>query len=90
MVLVREVYTRCGHPAPDVHHLLFRSRGGELLDEVGETYHLINLCRRHHDWVHKQQGRAMEAGMVITGYVVTQANGLKYVGPDPYLSERYP
>jgi len=89
MVLVNHVYTRCGRAAPDVHHLLFRSRGGDVLDEVGETYHLINLCRTHHDWCHRHPSLAASVGMVIEGQCWLD-NGPVYVGPDPYLTLTYP
>ena len=82
---VRGVYTRCGKVAPDVHHMLFRSQGGAILDELGETYHLINCCRQHHDYVHRRQGAATEAGLVITGQMTSEG----YRGPDEYLTSKY-
>lgn len=85
MVKVYSVYTRCGKAAPDVHHMLFRSRGGEILDELNETYHLINVCRRHHDFIHRRPALAEQGGLVINGQMTSDG----YHGPDPYLSSKY-
>jgi len=65
--------------------MLRRSHGGELLDEVGELYHLIVLCARHHGEVH--EGAYPDSGLLISGNVFP---GPVYVGDDEYLSETYP
>lgn len=89
MVWVNHRYTRCGKTAPDVHHMLFRSRGGDVLDEIGETYHLVCLCRLHHDWVHHHPAEAALGGLVIEGQVWVDGGRAVYRGPDPYLHTTY-
>lgn len=39
----------CGTPVSDLHHIPFRSQDGSNNDPD----HLIGLCRRHHDWIHR-------------------------------------
>jgi len=79
------VWTRCGKDRAQIHHMLRRSHGGELLDAVGETYHLIALCPDHHGKVH--------AGILYDGHgLLIEGNvypGPVYVGPDAYLLEHY-
>lgn len=81
---------RCPNLATDDHHMLFRSRGGDLLDRVGETYHRIMLCRRCHDFTHNNNDRGPDA-LVIDGYVTWDKlrDVPVYEGPDPYLLEKY-
>lgn len=84
MVLVSSgVWTRCGKPAIEVHHMLKRSRGGELLDRW-TTYHLVALCRTHHRFA---EVSGEETGLLIDGYVVTdKQTGLPvYQGSDEGL-----
>lgn len=88
MVQVREVWTRCGRRPADLHHRLTRARGGLILDKIGEDYHLMYLCRAHHNVAH-DEGSAFENGLLIEGYVVSTAQGVQYSGPDPYLKEKY-
>lgn len=82
------VWTRCFASPVEVHHALTRSRGGDLLDEVGEDHHLSALCVHHHRTAHAGGGRAL----MLEGYVARDsATGrVYYSGPDEYLSEKYP
>lgn len=40
----------CGQQANDVHHIVFRSHGG---DDIPQN--LICLCRTHHDMAHNDE-----------------------------------
>lgn len=88
MVRIRQVWTRCGRNPTELHHRLTRARGGLILDDVGETYHLMHLCRQHHNVAH-DQGSAFENGLLLDGYVISGPEGPIYSGSDEYLSERY-
>lgn len=89
MIRLPRAWTRCGKQGVDVHHALKRSRGGHLLDVVGETYHLVALCRAHHRQAEREND--WEAGLIISGYVsIDMITGRPvYTGPDTYLTERY-
>ena len=79
-----KTYTRCFKTPTDIHHMLTRARGGLILDQAGETAHLIHLCRRHHNKAHGPGG--FESGLMIDGYVTTGADGRPvYEGSDPRL-----
>lgn len=80
---------RCPHMATDIHHLLTKGRGGENLDKVGETYHLIHLCRECHSTA--DGGEAYKSGMLLEGRVVWDRFLSKpvYTGPDDYLRKTY-
>jgi hypothetical protein len=67
--------------------MLTRARGGAILDEVGETYHKINLCREHHAW--SDGGQAYEAGLLIDGYVTKENGKVVYQGTNHYLRRHY-
>lgn len=85
MIFLGRVWTRCGRGPLHIHHMLRRSHGGELLDAVGEIYHLIGLCAVHHGMVHN--GVMDEPhGLFIEGNVYP---GPVYVGTDEYLLEHY-
>jgi len=85
----RGMYVCCGKEGAELHHKLTRARGGLILDEAGETYHHLYLCREHHAVAH-DQGRAFDSGLLIRGSVVTGPDGRPvYTGPDEYLSEHY-
>ena len=86
--IVDDVWTRCGRRPTERHHRLTRARGGLLLDEAGETYHLMDLCHQHHMTAH-DRGQAFENGLLIDGYVTTGQEGPEYSGSDPYLSAKY-
>lgn len=81
-------WTRCGRRPTELHHRLTRARGGLILDRAGEKYHLMNLCHQHHKDAH-DLGTAIEAGLLLEGYVVTENGRPVYSGPDEYLSRRY-
>ena len=81
-------YVMCGALDADLHHKLTRARGGLILDEAGETYHHLYLCRQHHAIAHDQP--AFENGLLIEGSVVTGPDGKPvYTGPDEYLTQHY-
>lgn len=83
------IYTRCWGRPVEIHHLLTRARGGNILDQHGETYHLIALCPEHHRM--SDGGDAYAGGLLIDGYVSTDNRGRPvYHGSDVELSERYP
>jgi len=92
MVLVdrmnKPVWTRCGKKDIEVHHALTRGRGGAILDEMGESLHLIVLCREHHRAADGEE--AYEGDLLIDGWV-ERANGrVVYHGSNPELKEKYP
>lgn len=80
------VWVRCGRSRGQIHHMLKRSRGGELLDGEGETYHLVVLCHRHHQ---QAETSGEETGLLIDGYVTKKDGHLVYTGSDEYLREKY-
>lgn len=88
MVRLPRAYARCGKNVVEVHHMLKRSRGGHLLDPLGETYHLIALCHEHHRYA---ETSGDDSGLLIDGYVVTDSISGRpvYVGSDEYLREHY-
>lgn len=81
-------WMRCGAPATEVHHLLPKSRGGRILDEFGETEHLIHLCKTDHMQAH---ARMYAEGMMIDGSVTwnKMTSRPEYRGTDPTLTQRY-
>lgn len=87
MVPVNHTWTRCGRLPTELHHLVTRARGGLLLDDVGETYHLMYLCHFHHKVAHDHP--AFETGLLIDGSVTSGPDGPVYVGSDEYLTEHY-
>lgn len=89
MVLVDQVWTRCGRRPVHIHHRLRRSHGGELLDQVGETYHLVVLCHRHHQMVHSAEARDIDHEFLLQGNVYQGWPRPIYVGPDSYLMHKY-
>lgn len=84
-----QIWARCFRLGVEVHHMLTRARGGDLLDLAGEDYHLAGVCPQHHRSAHGAGGRIAE--MIIDGYVILDsATGqIVYVGPDEYLLETY-
>ena len=85
------VRLRCGvGNSVEVHHMLTRSRGGNALDRAGETYHLLVLCREHHQLA--DGAAAYEGGLLIDGYASWDdtLDRPVYTGSDPYLSHTYP
>jgi hypothetical protein len=81
------VWTRCGLGPIEIHHALTKARGGRILDDIGEDYHLIALCPRCHRLA--DGGEARSRGLVIDGSVVSGTHGPVYRGPDEYLSHKY-
>lgn len=49
----------CSHPATEVHH--FAGRLGRLLTYT-PLFHAV--CQSCHDWIHRNIGRAIQAGMI--------------------------
>lgn len=91
VVQYQDVWTRCFDTGVEVHHALLRRRGGTLLDQWGEIYHLIALCHRHHRNAHSSVANAVAGGLIIPGEVVSSNQGYPvYHGVDPYLSLTYP
>lgn len=68
--------------------MLTRGRGGAILDQVGETYHLIHLCVDHH--IGADGGLAYEGDLLIDGQMITEQGKPVYIGTDDYLSKKYP
>lgn len=90
MEMVGDRYVMCGKGNTEIHHMITRSRGGKVLDKAGETYHLAQLCHYHHMLVHSS-GKGYSSGFLIRGHVTTGPAGQPvYVGPDEYLSKKYP
>jgi hypothetical protein len=84
----RMIWARCFRSPVDVHHRLTRARGGGLLDELGEIYHLMALCRQHHS--DDADGRfAFEAGLLLDGRMYYAGGVYWYEGSDPYLKDNY-
>lgn len=82
------VWMRCFSRPIEVHHMLTRSRGGKLLDAVGETMHLIALCPKHHRVAHAPGGH--EVGLMIDGYVTRGPDGRPvYQGSHDGLRDKY-
>ena len=89
LVFKQGKYIPCGQENADLHHKVTRARGGLILDEAGETYHHMRLCREHHAWAHDRMN-AFENGLLIHGYVTTGLDGRPlYTGPDEYLTQTY-
>lgn len=84
------IYSRCWMYPIEIHHLLTKARGGDLLDKVDETYHLIALCKGCH--AASDGGEAYAGGLLIEGYVTWNKikNRPVYIGPDLYLTQQYP
>lgn len=87
MVKLPRAWVRCGIAPVEDHHVLTRGRGGGVLDEEGETYHHLALCTGHHRLV---DDYGFESGLLLQGSAYRDGHRVVYVGPDPYLSERYP
>lgn len=87
MVALPRTWTRCGKAPVEDHHALTRARGGDLLDTVGEIYHHIALCPKHHRMVDDAGHRS---GLMIQGYAYLDGGVIVYQGPDEYLSRTYP
>lgn len=88
-VFTTGVWLRCANRATEIHHLLTKARGGRHLDKVGETYHLMHLCRECH--MASDGALAYIGGMLIDGSVIWDRlrNRPVYQGTDPYLTRKY-
>jgi hypothetical protein len=84
-----EQYMACGVEPADLHHKITRSRGGLILDDAGETYHHMYLCREHHRRAH-DEGKGYQNGLLLRGFVTTVNGKPAYIGPDDYLAKAYP
>jgi hypothetical protein len=82
------VWTRCGKQNVEVHHGLTRARGGAILDEAGESLHLIVLCQEHHRAADGET--AYEGDLLIDGWVEKKGGRVVYHGTHPELKEKYP
>ena len=87
MIKVKDTWTRCGRSPVEDHHLLTRARGGTVLDALGETYHHLACCPYHHRMV---DDLGFDSGLLIQGSAYRNGNVVSYVGPDRYLSQKYP
>lgn len=84
--LANGVWTRCGRSPIEDHHALTRARGGDILDALGEIYHHIALCYRHHKYAHEERDGGE---MIIDGSVYRDGPYVVYQGNDEYLSGKY-
>ena len=82
------IYTRCWRTPIEIHHMLTRARGGNVLDNAKETYHLICLCPEHHRMC--DGGEAYMGKLLIDGFVKTENGKPVYYGTDDFLSKKYP
>lgn len=87
MIALPSTWARCGRLGIEDHHMLTRARGGDLLDTVGEIYHHIALCPEHHRYAHAE---GFPTGLMLEGSAYLEGGIITYVGPDDYLSARYP
>jgi hypothetical protein len=81
------VWTRCFKNPIEVHHRLTRARGGAVLDEYGETHHLIALCPDHHRMA--DGADAYLSGLLLDGQMIRDGGTHFYTGTDTYLRARY-
>lgn len=86
MVRLKRAWVRCGKTPVDDHHVLPRGRGGGVLDEVGETFHHLALCRKHHQEVDEL---GTSSGLLIDGYVYRDGIYIVYSGSNEYLTTKY-
>lgn len=84
----KTTWTRCFREPIEVHHRLTRARGGGLLDELGEIYHLIALCHQHHR-NDADGGLAYESGLLLDGRMYYAGGVYWYEGSDAYLKDNY-
>lgn len=87
MVEMPRTRARCGISPVEDHHMLPRSRGGDILDSLGETYHHLALCRQHHKYAHESVDP--QNNLLIQGYVYIDGGKVVYTGSDEYLTRKY-
>lgn len=85
--IIHVVPTRCFRWGTEVHHMITRSRGGLILDDAGETMHLLALCPAHHREAHAPGG--YDKGLMIDGYIHTENGRVVYQGSHHRLRELY-
>jgi len=51
---------RCFGYSTDVHEVLTRARGGDILDPMN----VKAICRRCHDWIHDHPADALDVGLL--------------------------
>lgn len=88
MVWVHDTWARCFRAPIEVHHRITRARGGNLLDELNETYHLVALCTQHHR-EDADGGLAYESGLLLDGRMYYAGGQYWYEGSDQYLKDNY-
>jgi hypothetical protein len=86
MVRLPRAWVRCGKSPVDDHHVLPRGRGGGILDECGEAFHHLAVCRAHHEEV---DNRGTSSGLLIDGYVYRDGMYIVYEGSNWYLLAKY-
>lgn len=82
------IWNRCRNQGMQIHHMLTVGRGGALLDDVSETYHLIHLCVEHHAGA--DGGLAYDGDLLIDGQVISFGGKPVYLGTDEFLTTKYP
>lgn len=87
-VIIGKVDSRCSQRASQIHHMLTKARGGVILDDAGEIYHLLHLCHTCHSLCDGKD--AYDGGVLIDGYVRSNKWGKPvYYGTDKYLNTKY-
>lgn len=60
LVRIHDRGHRCFGYSTDVHEVLTRARGGDILDPEN----VRAICRRCHDWIHEHPAAALELGLL--------------------------
>ena len=60
LVRSRDIEHRCFGYSTDVHEVLTRARGGDILDPMN----VKAICRRCHDWIHEHPADALDLGLL--------------------------
>ena len=60
LVRSRDLDHRCFGYSTDVHEVLTRARGGDILDPEN----VRAICRRCHDWIHDHPADALDLGLL--------------------------
>ena len=56
------------YPATDVHELVRRSQGGDILDDNN----VLSVCRRCHDMIGRHPHEAEELGLALPGWATAE------------------
>lgn len=59
-IRTKDSWHRCGGFSVDVHEVLTRARGGDILDPDN----VKAICRPCHDWIHRHSAYALELGLL--------------------------